>query len=165
MPQVTIEYMIMIPLLIAQIFILPFTAGLIMNGWADSRRTLALEETASYIGSSIEQLYLSFNHNSIATGNFTGKLAVPSSIEGFTYTGNAILRSVLDPALNSSKILDITLRFVGATGEARASVVLGQNVEWEDSTFMSNSAFPNVQVEKYMENSGCVIRFGFGGED
>lgn len=164
MPQVTIEYMIMIPLLIMQIFILPFTAGLIMNGWADERRTLSLQETASHIGSSIEQLYLSFNHNSIATGTFTNKLDVPSSIEGFTYTGNATLRTVLDPALNSSKILDISLRFIGTRGEAMTSVILGQNVEWQDSTFMSNSTFPSVQVKKYRENAGYVLLFCFGGE-
>jgi hypothetical protein len=164
LPQITIEYMIMIPLLIMQVFILPFTAGLIMNGWADSRRTLALEETASYMGSSIEQLYLSFNHNSIATGNFTSKLDVPPTIEGFTYTGKATLRTVLDPALNSSKILDISLTFVGTRGEAMTSVILGQNVEWQSSVFMSNSTFPNVKVEKYPENAENVIRFSFGGE-
>ena len=160
MPQVTIEYMIMIPILIMQIFLFPLTAGWIMNTWVDSRRTLALQEAASHLGSSMQQIYSSLNHAAIAAGTVTNKLDIPPFIEGYAYVGNATLRTALDPALNSSKILDITLRLMGVSIEATTSVTLGQNVEWQqNSTFMSNSTYASINAEK---QSNGVIRLSFG---
>jgi len=160
LPQVTIEYMIMIPILIMQIFLFPLTAGWIMNTWVDSRRTLALQEAASHLGSSMQQIYSSLNHAAIAAGTVTNKLDIPPFIEGYAYVGNATLRTALDPALNSSKILDITLRLMGVSIEATTSVTLGQNVEWQqNSTFMSNSTYASINAEK---QSNGVIRLSFG---
>ena len=151
--------MILIPLLILQIFLFPLTAGWIMNSWADSRRTLALEESASNLGSSMQQIYSSLNHATISAGNVTNRIAVPPFIEGYAYVGNANLRTALDPALNSSKVLDINLSLLGVSGEASASVTLGQNVEWKNSTFMSNSTYASINAEK---QSNGTIRLSFG---
>jgi hypothetical protein len=84
---------------------------------------------------------------------------VPPFIEGYAYVGNATLRTALDPALNSSKVLDLTLRLMGANIEATASVTLGQNVEWQNSTFMSNSTYASINAEKQLNG---VIRLSFG---
>ena len=155
--------MIMIPLLILQIFLFPLAASLIMNGWVDSRRTLELQETGSHLGSSIQQLYSSLNHDSISTGTVTDKLELPPFIEGYAYEGNATLRTALDPALNSSKILDITLTLKGTSIQSTSSVTLGQNVEWQDSIFASNSTNASVKAEKYFEaENELVIRLSFG---
>ena len=163
MPQITIEYMIMIPLLILQIFLFPLVAGLIMNGWADSRRTLELQETGSHLGSSIQQLYSSLNHDSISTGLVTDKLELPPFIEGYAYEGNATLRTALDPLLNSSKILDITLTLKGTNIHSALSVTLGQNAEWQDSVFASNSTNLSVNAEKYFDHENeAIIRLSFG---
>jgi hypothetical protein len=159
LPQITIEYMIMIPLLILQIFLFPLTAGLIMNNWTDSRRVLALKETASHLSSSILQLYSSLNHATISAGNVTNKLDTPPFIEGYAYVGNATLRTALDPTLSSSKILDLTLRLMGTSIVATASVTLGQNVEWQDSILMSNSTYASINAVK---QSNGVIRLSFG---
>jgi hypothetical protein len=151
--------MIMIPILILQIFLFPLTAAWIMNNWVDSRRTLALQETASYIGSSVQQVYSSLNHATISAGTVTNKLDVPPFIEDFSYVGNATLRSVLDPGPNSSKVLEITLRFVGLDISAKTSITFGQNIEWQNSTFVSNSTYPRVTAEKLADG---VIRMYFG---
>lgn len=158
MPQITIEYMIMIPILIMQIFLFPLTAGWIMSTWVDSRQTLALQETASHLGSSIQQVYSALNHESISTGTVTNRLEVPPFIEGYAYTGNATLRA-LDPAPNSSQVLDITLRFMGGRIESTTSVTLGQNVVWQNSTFMSNSTYASIIAEK-MSNGTILLSFG-----
>ena len=160
MPQITIEYMIMIPILILQIFLFPLTAGWIMSTWVDSRRTLALQETASHLGSSIQQMYYSLNHGSISAGTVTNRLEVPPFIEGYAYTGNATVRTGSDP--NSSKVLDVTLRLTGSSLDATTSVTLGQNVEWHDSTFMSNSTYASIIAEK---QSNGTIRLYFGGAE
>lgn len=150
--------MIMIPILIMQIFLFPLTASLIMNNWVDSRRTLALQETASHLGSSIQQLYSALNHETISAGTVTNKLDTPPFIEGYAYTGNATLRTALDS--NSTKVLDITLRLMGANIEATASVTLGQNVAWplQNSTLMSNSTLAGINAEKL---SNGTIRLSF----
>lgn len=147
MAHVTIEYIIMVPLLILQIFLFPFAATLIMNTWVDSRRTLALQETASHLGSSIQQTYLSLNYTTIPAANVTNKLDVPPFIEGYAYTGTATLRTVTDPA-PGSKVLELTLTFKGVEISTTTTVTLGQNVEWKDSTFMSNSTSACLRAEK-----------------
>ena len=148
MAHVTIEYIIMVPLLILQIFLFPFAASVAMNSWVDSRRTLTLQETASHLGSSIQQTYLSLNYTTISAANVTNKLDVPPFIEGYAYTGTATLRTVTDPA-PGSKVLELTLKFKGVEISTTTTVTLGQNVEWKDSTFMSNSTSTCLQAEKY----------------
>jgi len=163
LPQITIEYMIMIPILIMQIFLFPLTAGWIMNTWVDSRRTLALQETASHLGSSIQQIYASLNHATISEGNVTNKLDVPPFIEGYAYSGTATLRTL---GANSSQVLDITLSLMGANIEAMSSVTLGQNVEWTQSSILnSNSSLAGINAQKYWNGTRAeyVIRLSFGG--
>jgi hypothetical protein len=146
--------MIMIPILIMQIFLFPLTAGLIMSGWVDSRRTLALKETASHLSSTIQQLYSSLNHATISVGTVTTKLDVPPFIEGYAFSGNATWRPPLD-----SKILDLTLRLMGANVETTASVTLGENAEWGNSTLMSNSTYASINAQK-MANGTIRLYFG-----
>lgn len=158
MPQITIEYMIMIPILIMQIFLFPLTAGWIMTVWVDSRQTLALQEAASHMGSCVHQVYSALNHGSISNGTVRSRLDVPAFIEGYAYMGNATLRA-LDSVPNSSQVLDITLRFMGNRIEASASVTLGENVVWQSSTFMSNSTDASLIATK-MSNGTILLSFG-----
>jgi len=156
LPQITIEYMIMIPMLILQIFLFPLTAGWIMNTWVDSRQTLALQETASHLSSSIQQIYSALNHESISTGAVRSKLDISPFIEGYAYRGNASLRAA---ELNSSQFLDLTLRFMGGSIETTTSVTLGSNVKWDaDSAFMSNSTNASLIAEK-MANGTILLSF------
>ena len=160
MPQITIEYMIMIPILIMQFFLFPLTAGWIMTTWVDSRQTLALQETASHLGSLIQQVYSALNHESISAGAVTNRLEIPPFIEGYAYTGNASLR---DAAPDSSRILDITLRFMGGRISSTTSVTLGENVVWDqNSAFMSNSTHASLIAEKL---SNDTILLYFEGDD
>jgi hypothetical protein len=161
--QITIEYMIMIPILILQIFLFPLTAGWIMNTWVESRQTLALQEAASHLGSSVHQVYSALNHESISAGTVTNRLEVPPFIEGYAYTGNATLRALDPAAANSSQVLDITLRFKGSNIEASTSVTLGSNVAWDqDSAFMSNSTYASLIAEKMVNGT---ILLSFGGDE
>jgi hypothetical protein len=152
--------MIMIPMLIMQIFLFPLTAGWMMTHWVDSRQTLALQETASNLGSSIQQVYSALNHASISTGTVRNKLAITPFIEGYAYRGNASLRVA---EANSSQFLDITLKFKGNSLEITTSVTLGSNVNWDaDSAFMSNSTNANLVAEKLANNT---ILLSFEGDD
>jgi hypothetical protein len=155
LPQITIEYMIMIPMLILQIFLFPLTAGWIMNTWVDSRQTLALQETASHVGSSVHQVYSALNHESISAGTVTNRLEIPPFIEGYAYNGSASMR---DSAPNSTQILDITLTLMGGHIEASTSVTLGQNVTWNaNSEFMSNSTHASLIAEKL--SNGMILMY------
>jgi hypothetical protein len=153
--HVTIEYVIMVPLLISQIFLLPWAASVIMNGWVDSRRTLALQETASHLGSSIQQTYLSINYTTIPAADVTSKLDVPPFIEGYAYTATGTFNE-------DSNILELTLALKGADMSVTAAVTLGQNVNWTDSTFMSNSTKACLRAEKY---SNDTIKLYFWDEE
>ena len=163
MPQITIEYMIMIPMLILQIFLFPLTAGWIMNTWVDSRQTLALQENASHLGSSIQQVYSALNHESISAGTIRSRLEITPFIEGSAYRGNASLREV---EADSSQFLDITLKFIGGSIEVTTSVTLGSNVNWDsDSAFQSNSTNANLVAEKYWNGTHHLILFSFEGDE
>lgn len=160
MVQITIEYMILIPVLVLQMFLFPLTVGWIMNTWVDSRRSLELQEVASHLGSSIQQVYLSLNHTTIQAGTLTNRLDTPPFIEGYAYTGNATLTTVLgDVVFNSSKVLSITLKYKGLDISTNASVTLGQNVEWKTSTLASNSTDACITAEKFL-NGTILLSFG-----
>jgi hypothetical protein len=153
--QITIEYMILIPVLILQLFLFPLTAGWIMNNWVDQRRNLELQEIASHLGSSIQQIYFSLNHTSIQAGKLSYTLVdLPPFVEGYAYTGNATLRTV-----QSNNVLDITLKFTGQDISTATSVTLGQNVQWITSSFDSMNAA--ITAEKLSDASN-TIRISFG---
>jgi hypothetical protein len=159
MTNITIEYMIMLPLLILQIFLFPLTASWLMNIWVDARRTLALQDAASHLGSTIQQLYFSLNHETISAGTATYTPELPPFIENYCYTGNATLHAVSGSA-NSSKALKITLTLVKTKITATALVILGSNVLWQQSLFISNSTNAVVNAEKLSDGT---IRLYFGG--
>ena len=159
MTHITIEYMIMVPLLILQIFLFPLTASWLMNIWVDSRRTLALQEVASHLGSTIQQLYFSLNHETISAGTATYTPGLPPFIENYNYIGNATLRAVSGSA-DSSKVLSITLTLAKTKIIVTTLVILGSNVQWQPSVFISNSTNALVSAEKL---SNGTIRLYFGG--
>jgi len=160
MPHITIEYAILVPVLILQIFLFPLTTSWLMNTWVDSRRSLALQEAASHLGSTLQQVYFSLNHETISAGTITQKPDVPPYIENSPYVGNATLRTVLDTVLNSSKVLEITFKLQGTGTTVATSVILGQNVMWKNSTFVSNSVNACIMAEKFANGTICM---SFGG--
>ena len=160
MPHITIEYAMLVPVLILQIFLFPLAANWFMNVWVDSRRTLAIQEVASHLGSTLQQVYFSLNHETISVGSVMQKPDVPTYIENSPYTGTATLRTVLDPALNSSKILDITLKLENLGGNVTTSVILGRNVLWKPSVFRSNSVNASIVAEKLANGT---ISLAFSG--
>jgi len=159
MTHITIEYMIMIPILIMQIFLFPLTASWLMNIWVDSRRTLALQEATSHLGSTIQQLYFALNHETISAGTATYSPGLPPFIEDYNYIGNATLRKVSASA-DSSKVLSITLTLTKTKIIVTTLVILGPNVLWRPSVFISNSTSAIVSAEKL---SNGTIRLYFGG--
>ncbi|MBS7615819.1 hypothetical protein KEJ45_01290 [Candidatus Bathyarchaeota archaeon] len=161
MPNITIEYVILLPILILQIMLFPFAVNMLMNIWVDSRRTLALQEVVSHIGSCLQQMYFTLNHNSVPTGKLTQTVDVPPFIEGYHYVGNATLRPVLDPELGSSKVLRMMFRLVGTGTVVETSVILGPSVEWRESTFVSNSTSVCITAEKFA-NETILLAFGGG---
>ena len=160
MTHITIEYMIMVPVMILQIFLFPLTASWLMNIWVDSRRTLALQEVASHLGSTIQQLYFSLNHETISVDTIvTYSPGLPPFIENYYYTANATLRAVSGSA-NASKVLKITLTLAKTKFSVTTSVILGSNVLWKPSVFVSNSTNAIVSAEKCLNGT---IRLYFGG--
>jgi len=159
MGHITIEYMIMLPVLILQIFLFPLTANWLMNVWVDSRRTLALQDITSHLGSTIQQLYFSLNHETILAGAVNYSPGLPPFIENNYYEGIGTLRTVLDPLLNSSKVLDLTLTLATTGTTVSTSVILGPNVSWQSSTFISNSTNACVHAEKFSDGT-INLRFG-----
>jgi hypothetical protein len=158
MTHITIEYMIMLPILILQIFLFPLTASWLMNIWVDSRRTLALQDVASHLGSTIQQLYFSLNHETISAGTATYSPGLPPFIENYNYVGNATLRKVSGSA-DSSKVLSITLMLAKTKITVTTLVTLGSNVLWRSSVFVSNSTHACVSA---MKNATGTITLYFG---
>jgi len=129
MVQVTVEYMILVPVLIIQIFFFPYTATIVMDSWNDSRRTVELQEVASHLGSTIQQLYYTINHASIANGTMQVALRMPQTIENYAYT--ATLSHM--PSDTSYKVMNITLRLGQTEVIASTLVTLGDNVDWTNN--------------------------------
>ena len=157
MPQIAIEYMIMVPVLIMQIFIFPLTATAIMDTWMDSRRTIELQETAGHVGSSIQQLYYTMNQASISNGSMKITLFIPPVLEGLAYT--TTLRHVTDSD-TSYEIMNVTLRSIGTKDQASTIVTLGQNVDWQEGLAFNSTSDPLNLIANKTSNS---IWLSFGG--
>jgi hypothetical protein len=154
----TIEYVIMVPLMIMQIFLFPLSASWLMNIWVDSRRNLTLQDAASHLGSTMQQLYFSLNHETISTGTATYTPGLSPFIEDYHYVGTAILKTISNATTNSTKILELTLILVGTGVMVTTSVIMGSNAMWQDSTFISNSTHACVTAIK--NSTGITLRFG-----
>lgn len=159
MPHVTIEYMIMMPAMILQIFLFPIVASWLMNTWVDSRRTLALQDVTSHLGSTMQQLYFSLNHDTISSGNVTYSPGLPPLIENAYYVANATLLTGSHTQSNSSAYLELTVKLVGTSDIVTTTVVLGSNVLWQQSTFVSNSNYACVNANKF-PNGTILLWFG-----
>jgi len=159
MPHVTIEYMIMMPVMILQIFLFPIVASTLMNVWVDSRRTLALQDVTSNLGSTIQQLYFSLNHETMPSGNVTYSPGLPPFIEDSYYVGSAALPMASNPGLNSSLYLELTVKLVGTPDSQTTTVILGPNALWQISTFVSNSTYACVNADK-LSNGSILLWFG-----
>lgn len=147
------------PILMMQVFLFPFAANWLMNVWVDSRRDLALQDVAGHLGSTIQQLYFSLNHATISEGTATYAPGLPRFIEDHHYIANGTLRTVTDVSPNSSKVLELTVRMVSTGNSAKATVILGPNVVWRNSVFMSNSTNACVSAEK--NQTGTIfLQFG-----
>jgi hypothetical protein len=159
MPHVAIEHVIMVPVLILQIALLPLMATSLMNVWADSSRTLALQDAAGQMGSTMQQMYFSMNRETMLAGTMTQKSNLPTYIDNYPYTGNATLNLASVSTVDSSKVLTIMLRLTGVETSVETSVVLGQNVLWQESIFTSNSLNACFKAEK-LANNTIVLSFG-----
>jgi hypothetical protein len=157
MSHITIEYMIMVPVLILQIFIFPFAASAIMNVWVDQRKTLELQEVSGHLGSFMQQIYYTMNHVSISTGTLTAKLDTPPLIENYAYT--IILQNATNPN-NSVKIMNLTLSLIGTNNHASTLVTLGENAAWQE-----NSTYNSIHVSIITASkTSSTISLSFEGD-
>jgi len=158
MPHVTIEYVIMVPILIAQIFLFPLAANVLTSIYVESTRRLVVETAASRLASSIQQLYFSLNHESVPPGTVTYDPGLPKYVDGYHYVARGELTSIRE---GGATRLNITLTVVGLNIKVTAYAILGPNASWDaTSVFVSNSTNACIEVTK---NSSGFFFFRFGG--
>jgi hypothetical protein len=158
-PSVTIEYVLLIPLLFTQVIVFPFVASTMTSSWQDSQRNIELQDAADHLASTIQQLYLTINNEDILAGTVTQASTLPVTVSSYPYTAMGSLSSPSDP--DSTRILTITLTLDEVDNTVTAVAVLGPNVQWtEGSTLRSNSANASIDVQKF---SNSTLVFSFGG--
>ena len=157
MVSVTIEYVILIPLLFTQVIVFPLVASTMTNKWQETQLTIELQDVADHVASTIQQLYLSVNSDQILTGTVTQASPVPVTIGSYPYTIEGSLNS---PPDNSAKVFTVILTLDDAGNTVTASAVLGTNVQWVESTFRSTSIDASIIVQKF---SNDTLSFSFGG--
>lgn len=158
MPNVTIEYVIMIPLLFTQVIVFPFVASTMTSNWQNSQRNVELQDTADHLASTIQQLYLTINSQDVLTGTVTQASTLPITVASYPYTATASLNNPPDP--NATKILTVTLTMDEVGNTVSADAVLGPNVQWTESTFRSTSSDASIIIQKFSDGA---LSFSFGG--
>jgi len=151
--------MILIPVLILQIFMFPMFTNVVMNQYINEQKTLELQETASYLSSSIQQIYLSLNHTSVLSCTLNNTFGCNPLVDGYYYTANATLQAALASDSSSSEILTVNVILLGADLSTSITVTLGQNVQWVNSTLNSNSAGACIIAQKFPDQ---IIQLSFG---
>lgn len=155
--SVTVEYVMLIPLLFAQVIVFPYVASTVSSNWQESQLTIELQDAADHMSSTIQQLYLTVNRDEILEGTITQASPVPVTIASYPYTAYG---SLSDPPDGSAKIFTVTLTLDDAGNTVTSSAVIGSNTKWTSSTFRSTSADASVIVQKF---SNGTLAFAFGG--
>lgn len=159
MVNVTIEHIILVPLLFTQIIVFPFVATRISSSWQDSHRDVALEEVAGHLTITVQQLYLTVNWDDILDGTVTHAPTIPATIDSRPYRVTGSLNTPSDP--NATRILTLTLTLEKFKNTVTAVAVLGPDVLWaEESVLHSNSPDASIVAQKF---SNGTIGFSFGG--
>lgn len=160
MPSVTIEYVILIPLLFTQVIVFPLVASTMTSNWQSSQRNIELQDTANHLASTIQQLYLTINGVDVLECTVTQISPLPFTIASYPYTATASL----SPSDGSARTLTVTLVMDDVGNTVSTSTVLGTNVnDWVDSTpLRSTSTGAYISVQKFSNNT---ISFRFGGSD
>lgn len=141
----------MIPALIALVLLLPFSANLMISSSIDARRQALLQDAASKLGSTIQQLYFALEPTHVAAGNISQSPNLPQTIESYTYTATGYLVIPLLANQSRTLVLTLTLQPLGKTAES--TVVLGSRVLWGESVFMSSSNYACVRVRKFVNGT------------
>ena len=147
----------MVPILLVQVILIPVATSWMMDSWVIRRRETALQDVASHLGTTIQQLYFSLNREEIAAGTTTQVANVPPFVESIPYVVTASDRKV-----ENSMIIDLYLALMGIGITVTTRVTLGPNVLWGQSTFVSNSTSASIKVEKFSNASGSFLSFSFG---
>ena len=158
MPNVTVEYVILIPLLFTQVIVFPLVASTMTSNWQNSQRGIELQDAADHLASTIQQFYLTVNRDEILASTITQASPVPTTVSSYRYTATGSLSSPSDP--NSTRILMVTLTLEEVGNTVTAEAVLGPNVKWTESTLHSSSANASIIVQKFSNNT---LVFSFGG--
>jgi hypothetical protein len=155
-PSVTIEYVILIPLLFTQVIVFPLVASTMTASWQNSQRDIELQDAADHLASTIQQLYLTLDRDEILGCTVNQSSPVPVTVASYPYNATC---SLSDPPGDAAKVLTVSLELDNVGNTANASAVLGTNVEWVPSTLRSNSADASINVEK----ADDTLTFSFGG--
>jgi hypothetical protein len=159
LPSVTIEYVILIPLLFTQVIVFPFVASTITSNWQDSQRDVELQDAANHLASTIQQLYLTINRDEVLECTVRQASPVPVTVCSYPYNATGSLSSLSE---DSTRLLSVTLTLDEVGNTATAAAVLGTNVSWTDSTLRSTSTDAYIKVQKF---SNGTLAFSFGGSD
>ena len=154
MPHVSMEYAIMTPILLIQVILIPVATGWMMDVWVVQRRETALQDSASHIGTTIQQLFFSLDRKEIAAGITTQTANVPPFIESIPY-----IITASNTKVENTTLVDLYLALMGTNVAVTSRVTLGPNVSWEQSTLVSNSASASIQVQKFPNGT---LSFSFG---
>jgi hypothetical protein len=126
----------------------PLIASTMTSYWGNATREVALQEVASQMGSTIEQLYLSLNRIDVSTGTITQASTFPTEIASYQYTAKGSLMASSEPNSGKILILNVTMQNAGNTIINRTP--LGPNVLWnEESIFYSSSPNASIKVQKF----------------
>lgn len=158
MPHASIEYAIMLPILIMQVILIPVATGWMIDNWTTRRREISLQDIASHMATIIQQLYFSLDSKDVTAGITTQATNMPSHVESIPYK---ILAS--DSKFENTTTIHLNLTLIGTSVNSLDQIILGPNAFWEEgSVFMSNSIDAHIEVEKYINGT---LQFSFGGDD
>jgi hypothetical protein len=135
--QITIEYLIMVPVMILQIFLFPYVAVTLMDNWTAQRQTVELQDIASQIGSTVQQMYYIINHASVSGGSASMNVAlnIPGTVDGIAYTVTLAHATGVD---SSVQVMNVTLHMSKGSASTSTIVTLGDNINWQNSIAFSS---------------------------
>jgi len=156
MSHVGIEYAILLPILIAQVILLPLCASWLMSVWTNDRMKGEIQAAANQVSGSITQLYLAVASPNVlptsASSPVIQTLNFPTTIESHIYYATG-------PPSGNYTILNLHFTLQGTGIATSSSTNFGSSILWQSSKFFSNSSSACIKAWKY---SNGTIKLSFG---
>ena len=139
MANIVTEHVLLLVPMMMVLMIFPMVTIFVVNSYDAEQRLYAIENAATKMGSTIQQVYLALSDNKVQPCTVTISNPLPAAIENQPYIISCTLEN---------NVLKIHMALLGPPIFYDHLITLGESASWDGGTLDSNVPNPSIEVTK-----------------